>query len=135
MADIRYLGLLIFCLVLSVVGCSGSLPRFTSENPAAPNEIPLLEGEASYYGDEFIGRQTSNGEVYDPNALTAAHRSLPFNTRVRVTNLENGKSVIVRINDRGPWKPQRILDLSTSAARELGMLRSGTAHVKIEILN
>jgi rare lipoprotein A len=92
------------------------------------------EGIASYYAEEFNGRKTSNGEIYDMNTLTAAHQTLPFNTRVRVTNLDNGKSVIVRINDRGPFKDQRIIDLSLEAARSIGMIGPGTARVRIEVV-
>jgi len=92
------------------------------------------EGTASYYADEFNGRKTSNGEIYDMNALTAAHQTLPFNTRVKVTNLSNGRSVVVRINDRGPFKDQRIIDLSLEAAKSIGMIGPGTARVRIEVL-
>jgi peptidoglycan lytic transglycosylase len=83
---------------------------------------------------ELAGRRTASGERFDPAALTAAHRELPFGTRLRVTNLDNGRSVTVRINDRGPFAQGRILDLSFAAARELGMLRSGVARVRIEVL-
>jgi rare lipoprotein A len=93
-----------------------------------------LEGVASYYADEFHGRLTSNGETYDMHGLTAAHRTLPFGTKVRVTNLENGRSVVVRINDRGPFKEGRIIDLTLGAAKELDMIRNGTAKVRLEVL-
>ena len=89
---------------------------------------------ASWYGPGFHGRRTANGEVYNQNALTAAHRSLPFGTKVRVTNVNTGSSVIVRINDRGPFSGGRVIDLSAAAARVIGMLRSGVAPVRIEIL-
>jgi rare lipoprotein A len=92
------------------------------------------DGTASYYGADFAGRRTASGERFDPQALTAAHPDLPFGTRVRVTNLENGRSVTVRINDRGPFTGGRIVDVSWGAARELGMLRSGVARVRVEIL-
>ena len=126
--------LLLVLVSLLEWSCAGSLPRFTSQNPAAPSEAPELEGVASYYGDEFVGRQTSNGEIYTHEALTAAHRSLPFGTKIRVNSLENGRSVVVKVNDRGPWKSDRILDLSRAAAIELGMIQSGTARVRIEVL-
>jgi rare lipoprotein A len=116
-----------------MAGCAGSLPRFTGSAPGS-DETLVLEGEASFYGDEFSGRETSNGETYSPDALTAAHRSLPFNTKIRVTNLTNGLSVVVRVNDRGPWKAGRILDLSMEAARRLKMISAGTASVRLEIL-
>ena len=94
------------------------------------------DGMASYYGSEFAGSRTANGERFDPAAMTAAHRSLAFHSRVAVTNLANGQEVIVRINDRGPWgKGGRIIDISHAAAREIGMHRSGTARVKLELLN
>ncbi len=94
-----------------------------------------LHGKASYYGDEFHGRITSNGEIFDQNKLTAAHKALPFGTKVKVNNLDNGKSVVVKINDRGPFKSGRIIDLSHSAAKELGMLTSGLAEVELEVVD
>ncbi len=117
-----------------LAGCAGSLPRFTGADSPDGNEALPLEGEASFYGEDFAGHETSSGEMYDPSALTAAHRTLPYNTRIRVTNRSNGLSVVVRVNDRGPWRPGRILDLSMEAARRLSMTDSGTAPVKIEIL-
>jgi len=93
-----------------------------------------LEGLASWYGADFNGRLTASGEVYDMYAMTAAHKTLPLGTRVRVRNLENGKSVRVRINDRGPYVAGRVIDLSRKAARALGMRDNGTARVKIEVL-
>lgn len=91
------------------------------------------EGTASYYADSLQGNSTASGEPYDKDALTAAHRTLPFGTRVKVTNLENDKSVVVRINDRGPHVENRIIDVSGAAARKLGMTSSGTAQVKLEV--
>ena len=98
--------------------------------PAAAAE----RGIASWYGGKFHGRLTANGEIFDTNKLTAAHRTLPFDTRVKVTNLNTGKSVVVRINDRGPFLHGRIIDLSQAAAMKIGMLESGTAPVTVEIL-
>ena len=89
---------------------------------------------ASYYGTELEGRPTASGELYRPEDLTAAHPSLPFGSLVRVTNKRNGRSVIVRINDRGPFVGRRVIDLSTAAAREIGMVRTGTAHVQMELM-
>ncbi len=89
-------------------------------------------GVASWYGGKFHGRKTANGETYDQWSLTAAHRSLPFGTRVRVTNQSNGDSVVVRINDRGPFVGGRVIDLSRAAASEIGM--GGLAHVKLTVL-
>ena len=93
-----------------------------------------VSGEASWYGPGFHGNYTANGEVYNQNALTAAHKTLPFGTRVRVTNLYNGRSVVVRINDRGPFIPGRIIDLSQGAAQVIGVTSSGVAPVQMDIL-
>jgi len=94
----------------------------------------VLQGLASWYGPGFHGQRSANGEMYNQNALTAAHRSLPFNTQVRVTNLDNGRSVVVRINDRGPYGGGRIIDLSQGAAQQLGMIQSGVARVRLDVL-
>ena len=94
-----------------------------------------ISGMASWYGPGFDGNLSASGEVFNQNALTAAHRSLPFGTKVQVTNMDNGRSVVVRINDRGPYAGDRILDLSTAAARVLGVVQSGVAPVKLEILD
>ena len=93
------------------------------------------EGLASYYGARHHGNKTASGERFDQNALTAAHRSLAFGSRVRVTNLRNSKTVVVRINDRGPFSPKRIIDLSQKAAEQLDMLRDGVVPVRIEPLS
>lgn len=135
-------------------GCGASSPRFgggsgfpsgiTGGTPSeresmrvgpGPDHPHELQGVASYYAEEFDGRTTSNGEVYDMEALTAAHKTLPFDTRVRVTNLETGRNVEVRINDRGPFKQGRVIDLSLAAARELAMIGPGTARVSIQVLD
>lgn len=94
----------------------------------------LEEGFASYYGPGFDGRKTASGEVFDKNKLTAAHRTLPFGTVLVVTNLRNGKKVIVTINDRGPHKAGRIIDLSEAAAKEIDMIRDGVVPVEIRTL-
>jgi rare lipoprotein A len=100
-----------------------------------PNLIASgIRGEASWYGNEFHGRLTANGETYNQYDLTAAHPNLPFGTKVRVTNLNNGRSVIVRINDRGPFAGGRIIDVSAAAASAIDMMRSGVAPVQIDIL-
>jgi rare lipoprotein A len=118
-------------------GCVSS-PRFTTVHTRADENDGRSsiaeEGMASYYADEFNGRQTSNGETYDMNQLTAAHRTLPFNTKVRVTNTLSGKAIVVRINDRGPFKDDRIIDLSLAAAKALELIGSGTAPVRLEVL-
>ena len=92
------------------------------------------QGPASWYGNPFHGRKTANGETYDMNELTAAHKELPLGTKVEVTNLSNGRKVVVRINDRGPFHGNRVLDLSRAAAQELGTLNAGVAQVQIRAL-
>ena len=106
------------------------------EAEAAPKPAYEIvgEGEASYYGYELAGNRTASGERFNPRAMTAAHRSLPLGTKLRVTNLSNGRSVVVRINDRGPFAKARILDLSLGAAEEIRMVRAGKARVKLERL-
>lgn len=108
-----------------------------TDNPIADivDETEIGSGVASYYGNELAGNRTASGERFDPGQLTAAHRSLPFGSMVRVTNTSNGDSVVVRINDRGPFSRGRVIDVSTAAAREIGMHRSGTARVKLALLN
>ena len=91
-------------------------------------------GEASYYGEELRGEPTASGERFNPEGYTAAHRTLPLGTRLRVTNVNNGQSVIVRVNDRGPFVRHRVIDVSKGAARALGMLGRGTAQVRLEMI-
>lgn len=102
---------------------------------AATARAPWLDvttGTASYYADRFTGKPTASGEAYDPEDFTAAHRSLPFGTRVRVTDVETGRSVIVRVNDRGPWgREGRLIDLSRAAAREIGLIQRGHGAVEL----
>jgi rare lipoprotein A len=102
--------------------------------PAGPGAA-AGEGPASFYGSEFAGSRTASGERFDPGQLTAAHRSLPLGSRVRVTNTRNGRSVVVRINDRGPFHGNRIIDVSHAAARELGFVQRGTAPVRLELIS
>ena len=92
------------------------------------------KGISSYYGPKFHGKLTANGEIFDMYGVTAAHKEFPFNTVIRVTNEKNGKSLLIRINDRGPYIPGRILDCSFGAAKKLGFVGEGTAQVKIEVL-
>ncbi|WP_169285723.1 septal ring lytic transglycosylase RlpA family protein [Chelativorans sp. ZYF759] len=105
-------------------------PSHASQQPVAQS----ASGQASWYGSKFHGRRTANGERYDMHQMTAAHRSLPFGTKVRVTNQRNGRAVVVRINDRGPFAGRRIIDLSRGAAGAIGMVNSGVAPVKLEVL-
>jgi rare lipoprotein A len=106
--------------------------------PPADKAEAVLEmigqGEASYYGHELAGNRTASGERFNPYGLTAAHRTLPLGTKLRVTNLSNGRSVIVRINDRGPFVRSRLIDVSLGAAREINMVRAGKAQVRLERL-
>ena len=108
----------------------------TGEQVKTPivDEALVQKGVASWYGGDFHGRQTANGEIYDMNKLTAAHQTIPFNTILEVENLENQKKVLVRINDRGPFLKNRIIDLSYAAAERLGMADTGTASVVLRIL-
>ncbi|MEE9162932.1 MAG: septal ring lytic transglycosylase RlpA family protein [Candidatus Neomarinimicrobiota bacterium] len=142
------------CLVLVAAACS-SAPRYTSGGKSARKKPPrstriappakrvpsikvppgtVLTGVASFYGPDFHGKLTANGEVYDMYGLTAAHRTLPLNTIIRVTNAANGKSLIVRINDRGPYIQGRMLDLSYGAALKLGFVSRGTTRVRVEVM-
>ena len=105
-----------------------------SSNAGGPVSPTQLDGVASYYGKDHHGKKTANGEIFDMNKLTAAHRSLPFGSQVKVTNLSNQRSVIVRINDRGPYYGGRIIDLSQAAAERLGMITAGITKVKVEVL-
>ena len=100
---------------------------------ALPVMAGAEEGSASYYADSLSGNPTASGEAYDKDALTAAHRTLSFGTMVTVTNLDNGKTVVVRINDRGPHAKSRIIDVSGAAAKKLGLIDSGTAKVRVEV--
>lgn len=133
------LTVLVLLLAQLLTACRPALPGVANlAVPAAARaEVPAFarEGLASWYGPGFAGRLTANGEIFDPGQLTAAHRTLPFNTHLRVTNLSNGRSVVVRINDRGPFKGARIIDLSRAAAERIDMIGSGTAMVRLEPLN
>ncbi len=136
-------------LAIRTVEASESVEESPLNKPAAPalpiatpSEPPSLErrvrsvsrGQASWYGPGFYGNRTASGEVLRRGTLTAAHRSLPFGTKVRVTNLHNGRSAVVRINDRGPFHGHRVIDLAHGAASELGVVASGVASVKLEVL-
>ncbi len=114
----------------AVSACGGSAI------PSAPHSASyaVVDGIASYYADEYAGRPTASGELFDPSKMTAAHRTLPFGTVVRVTDPATGRSVVVRINDRGPFRPGRVIDLSRAAAAELGILRRGVAPVRLQVL-
>lgn len=146
--------LIVFYLLMisfvSFTGCA-SVPRFTSESDMSTNnkkpyenKLPLLDentkvlesvvGLASYYSEPFDKKETASGEIYDKYGLTAAHYSYPFNTIIRVTNLTNNKSVFIRVNDRMPKHPARIIDLSYGTAIQLDMIGEGVAKVQLDVL-
>jgi len=126
MSPIRVLALLLSLALIT--GCAGpsalSTGGFRSET-----------GMASYYAREFHGRETASGETYRSDGMTAAHRTLPFGTKVRVTNLKNGRSVEVTVTDRGPYRRERIIDLSKLAAQRLDIVREGVARVRLEVVD
>lgn len=129
-----------FTLALATVlwlgGCATQAPPLPDpvdmEDPGATLEDREIErGRASWYGEPFHGRRTASGEVFNMNELTAAHKTLPFGSRVRVRNVITGQDVVVRINDRGPFTPGRVIDLSRAAAQQIGLIRSGVAPVVV----
>ena len=126
-------------LLLAVVALLGSgcasAPRSQPSAAASATRSGPTVGVASYYGKQYHGRKTASGERFNMHELTAAHRTLPFGTNLKVTNLANDRSVVVRVNDRGPFKRDRILDVSLEAARRLQMVAAGIARVRIEPLN
>ncbi|WP_066798765.1 septal ring lytic transglycosylase RlpA family protein [Sphingomonas soli] len=111
--------------------CAGTASHARAPGLESP-DLAISTGTASYYADRFSGKRTASGEAYDPEDFTAAHRSLPFGTRVRVTDMASGRSVVVRVNDRGPWGKGRLIDLSRAAARELGLIQRGHAQVQLD---
>lgn len=130
------IGLLVAsCGISSRVVDPSEDPGYTEKRPEPEAFNASIEtGVASWYGPNFHGKMTANGEIYDMSALTAAHRTLPFNTFVQVENLDNSKSVIVRINDRGPFKDNRVIDLSKKAASKINMIGPGTANVQLYLV-
>ncbi|MFH1197271.1 MAG: septal ring lytic transglycosylase RlpA family protein [bacterium] len=142
-------GIIFIIVLLLLVACSSS-PRFANEKesnnniPSANPEkydkysrndiLESVEGIASYYADKYHGRRAANGELFNMYEFTAAHGEYPFGTIIRVVDLSNNKSVIIRINDRFPYHPDRIIDLSYASARELDMLKAGISRVRLEIL-
>jgi rare lipoprotein A len=118
---------------LAATGCALVRPLLPEPAPP-PIEDGVQLGDASWYGPGFHGRRTANGEIYDQDALTPAHRTLPFGTRVRVTSRSNGRTVEVRINDRGPFVGGRIIDLSRAGARVIGLIGPGVGPVRVEVI-
>ncbi len=121
-------GILVIIMMISTLGL------YSFKNNTKDNE-EVKTSYASYYHDKFNGRKTASGEVFHNTKLTAAHRTLPFGTKVKVTNLRNGESVVVTINDRGPFHAARALDLSKAAYDEIGNLRTGTMPIEFEIID
>ena len=113
-----------------------AVPAPETHVPTQVDEAPAWtqNGKVSWYGPGFHGRQTANGEIFDTNEMTMAHRSLAFGSKVRVTNLDNGRSIVVRVNDRGPYVGGRIADLSHAAASRLGFVEDGVVHARIELI-
>jgi len=122
--------LLTALMLIVLTGCATS----TRDPGEVGGVVDVTEGLASYYGHQYHGRLTANGETYDENAMTAAHRTLAFGTMIRVTSKANGKTVILRVNDRGPFVDGRIVDLSFQAAKDLDMVRAGVVKVRLEVL-
>jgi peptidoglycan lytic transglycosylase len=122
---------LVFALSILALamGCAASRPRLEANRGA------VQVGYASYYTTGDYGGRTASGERFDDRRLTAAHRTLPFGTRVKVTNLENGRSIVLTINDRGPFRKGRVIDVSKRAAKKLGFLRQGTARVRVVVVS
>jgi rare lipoprotein A len=121
-------------LAWSSTASDSAQPEGVSRDKATQQQSKSETGVASYYADKYHGKQTASGEIFDMHALTAAHPTYKFGTRVKVTHLENKRSVTVRINDRGPFIKGRVIDLSLAAAKELQMVKSGIAQVKLEIV-
>jgi rare lipoprotein A len=137
-------GLVVVALSLGVAGCAGPPRTATPESGSAREATPVREaptarkstvGKASWYGAFHHGRRTASGEIFDMHALTAAHRTLPLGTRVRITNLSNGKSVDVRVNDRGPMIASRIIDVSRGVAARLDAVDTGVFPVALVVID
>ncbi|MFN3786489.1 MAG: septal ring lytic transglycosylase RlpA family protein, partial [Thiothrix sp.] len=145
---LRLLSLLVFCSTSLLTNLASAEYRgywidavraHQAQSPQvqyAPAHVApmVMYGKASYYGEQYQGLTTASGEIYDQYAMTAAHPDLPFGTQIRVTNLQNGRSVVVRVNDRGPFKPGRVVDVSQAAAAQLGLILHGSADVQVEVL-
>lgn len=117
--------------MIALIGVLLLFGACASHPPAKRESLYQATGKASFYAHKFHGRKTANGEIYQKDRLTAAHRSLPFGTRLKVTNLSNGREVVVRVNDRGPYVKGRIIDVSYAAAKKLGMTHKGVVRVKV----
>jgi rare lipoprotein A len=127
----------VLCVVAVAGMLGGCAASAASTGTVRPDGAAVGGGEtglASWYGERFRGRRTASGEVFDPDRLTAAHRTLPFGTRCRVTNLANGRSVVLRVNDRGPASRRIVIDVSRAAAQRLGFIVQGHTRVIVEVL-
>lgn len=133
---VRFALALVALALCALAACGGGGPKQTLTGKSTSRLPPgVQEGYASWYGASLHGSKTASGERFNKNAMTAAHRTLPLQTRVRVINKRNGRSVVVRINDRGPFgKRSRIIDVSEAAARQLGMIDSGVVPVRLEVI-
>ncbi|MGA2077255.1 MAG: septal ring lytic transglycosylase RlpA family protein [Terriglobia bacterium] len=132
--------LIIGCAVAGLIALSPKSEAHFSGSLSMPrlSVVPTKDHEtgfASWYGEELQGNMTASGEVYDLNGLTAAHHTLPFGTTIRVTNLRNHRSILLRVNDRGPRLGKRLLDVSWSAAKHLGFVHTGTTRVRVEVVS
>lgn len=130
---------LLLLITLSLVpACASTRPTRSQAVTTRPQAVLpdgfIQEGIASYYGSGHHGRRTASGAIFDEHQLTAAHRTLPFGTQVRVTNLDNGRRITLVVTDRGPFKKGRVIDVSSRAARDLGFLRAGIARVRVEAI-
>ena len=124
------------CLLALACLHTASAQNTAPAAPTAPTAAvtDVSEGKIAWYGKEFAGRKTASGQRFNPNAMTMAHKTLPFGTQVKVTNLANNRSVVVRVNDRGPTTPDRLGDVSLAAAQKLRMVRSGVVNAKLEVV-
>lgn len=130
--DVRWLRALLIAFTFALVACGGAAKKEPKTGKRTSSRVQ--EGKASWYGGRHHGGPTASGERFNKNAMTAAHKTLRMNTRVRVTNKRNGRTVEVRINDRGPYTKGRIIDLSEAAAKKLDMIDAGVVPVRVEVL-
>ena len=133
---LKSLSIIMILIILTLMNCTGKA-YYRSEKQTGRKKIrerSIIKGKASYYSSDFHGRKTANGEIFNMYEKTAAHRTLPFNSIIQVRNIENNKSVIVRINDRGPFHNDRIIDLSYQAAKEIDMIEKGVVDIEIKII-
>lgn len=124
----------IFMILIMSLSLVAETKSNNTKNEVSESEKIYQVGMASFYGGKWHGRRTASGEIFNTHSLTAAHKTLPFNTSVKVTNLSNGKSVVVRINNRGPYVKGRVIDLSTAAFKSIENERKGVTKVKLEII-